>query len=210
MLLWHLLGRCSYVCFGTKKWIRRSDERGCFLGCRRRTIPTALLFESTTVKRQLGVGLHVGCGWSILVANLSFLSAKHFQPWTALWRIWTYHFNPVFFSLIDTSKMIWTQKGAGVFTFRCIHWSPISRPVFGLWICFNRNFRTIGRWLILWSGARTTAKAISFAGQVLGTHSSAGRDGQDCMESETKVPKTHGLHRWEELQVTGPFVWGTA
>ena len=27
------------------------------------------------------------------------------------------------------------------------------------------------------------------------------------MESEKKVPKTHGLHRWEELQVIGPFLW---
>lgn len=62
-----------------------------------------------------------------------------FQPcfFFFLWSI-----PPKWFFLVDC----WTQKGAGVFTFRCIHWSPISRPVFGLWICFNRNFRTPCRW----------------------------------------------------------------
>ena len=151
------------------------------------------------------------------MANLSFLSAKHFQPWTALWRIWTYHFNPVFFSLIDTSKMIffwltpWTQKGAGVFTFRCIHLSPISkclRPV----DLFYRNFRTPCRWchrpIVDSLIRRPNNRRSHFVCPTSSGNPLLCRSGWAGLHGiRKKVPKTHGLHRWKELQVTGPFFW---
>ena len=209
-----------FICLFWDNKVDKIGWKGCFLGCRRRTIPTALLFESTTVKRQLGVGLHVGCGWSILVANLSFLVSQTLPNLDLPFGGYGPIISPLFFfsDRYLQNDFFWLTPGlkkCRCLYFSYIHLSPISRPVFGLWICFYRNFRTplpmvpsADSWFFD-QAPEQPPKPFRLPDKFWEPTPLQVGMGRTAWNRK-KNPKNTRPSRWEELQVTGPFLWGTA